>query len=881
MLVKDDVGDNGDPGPSGKKPSDPSFTTQVWIPIPKKPPDLKSSSSAGGSSQDGQISPRGGKEAAAKKNGDSLDGRKGIKIPSSGPVKSSLKDQLQRQSKDSTSDATRPKSNSLGSWAALFKEAISYSSRDNSKPAESIIKTIQEDSSDEVTIEDDLLELARMNWVNCLYVEYLHKDINFKIASTIGQTIKGLRAKYAKICILWKLNRSVLNGLWISSKGNREQKKKECWGQERKHIKRATAAKEQELKVMDTDKSVNSAQFKTDDSEQHMGSRIGAFNSQSNKQRDFNCVDREEDKNGDNPFKWGQSLRDFKDLHSTAGLVDIRFSGNHFTWCNNRKGMRGIHARLDKALVNWNWINLYGFNSVKHLSRIALDHRPILFVVENKRITRTLKKNFVFEHYLLENDEIENVIKETWPHDRTSSMSMEGLSLNLSKLGEKVSNWAKRNISPLEKELKTAKEELETLERLDEMNKCDDQDFNKMKCLSNKIMALNRQVHQWWSKARTKWMEKNDKNMKFFHNLAKFKKCRNAIFGIRVNDTYKEDSADIVMEFANWYKKLWSRETSNDHTHEWTMDFTEAEIWGAVNSLGRGKAPGPDGFNAEFYIRYCSILKDSIFKAFREFANSAVIPSSWGLTNLVFVPKKEGPSIITDYKPIALCNALYKILSKVSWKAVDKITSFMKFPATVKSWMQACLSSAKFKYCINGEKSEEFCSSKGVRQGDPLSPYIFIIMQDLLSRILEKQVELGAIKCFRHKGVKISHLSFADDILTRLPTSSYSSKFGKITPRYCYVCGEGVDDSKHILLECSYAKIMSFSVSRYNVGYYSGGFCPNDFVFLEGTSNNIDHAHEEYIPTHNATHNAGMRSTASGPLLSAPSSLLWVESDFI
>ncbi|WOL15094.1 hypothetical protein Cni_G23875 [Canna indica] len=148
---KGDTGENGNPGSSGKKPPDPGLTAQPprWADFPSRW--------------------KYGIKAVVKKYVGSLDRSKGIKPPSSDPIKFPPKDHLQKQSRDSTSDADRSKMNNLGSRAALFKEAISFSSGDSSKSAESKIKAIQEGSSDEVVIEDYLPEIARMNWVNCLY----------------------------------------------------------------------------------------------------------------------------------------------------------------------------------------------------------------------------------------------------------------------------------------------------------------------------------------------------------------------------------------------------------------------------------------------------------------------------------------------------------------------------------------------------------------------------------------------------------------------------------------------------------------------------------------------------------------------------------------
>ncbi|WOL04633.1 hypothetical protein Cni_G13355 [Canna indica] len=206
-----------------------------------------------------------------------------------------------------------------------------------------------------------------------------------------------------------------------------------------------------------------------------------------------------------------------------------------------------------------------------------------------------------------------------------------------------------------------------------------------MKSLSNKAMALNRQLHiKWWTKARTTWLEENDKITKFFHNRAKYKKSRNYVSQISVNDKPVSDHSLIVKEFAKWYKNLWKKEGSTNACNVWdyaeslnwkrlnrhektnlSKEFSGEEIWNAVNSLGRGKSPGPDGFNVEFYIKYWHIVKSFIEIAFKEFENSSRLPDYWGDTSLVFVAKNSSPARISDYRPIALCNVLYKIISKV------------------------------------------------------------------------------------------------------------------------------------------------------------------------------------------------------------------------
>ncbi|WOL14805.1 hypothetical protein Cni_G23586 [Canna indica] len=377
----------------------------------------------------------------------------------------------------------------------------------------------------------------------------------------------------------------------------------------------------------------------------------------------FNCVDKAEDKKGGNSFKWSNSISAYRDLCIEAGLMDVRFQKSKFTWCNNRVGTERIWAMLDKALVNWEWINTFNRNYVQHLCKIASDHKPIMFVADNPSSGRRIVRDFIFEHYWFEHEGLEQFIKDNLYFSDAQGSKMVNIGQSLKTLEKKLTIWAKTNTGLLEKELDISKVELTKLEKYDEDGISSEQDICKIKCLANKIMALNRQVHiKWWSKAKINWMEENNKNTKFFHNLAKFKRSGNDITYIKMENVLIEHSTEIAKAFAKWYDCLWEADSMNICSPGWNSvktlkwkrlsnskrtslcrDFLPEEIWKAVDSLGRGKSPGPYGYNVEFYIRF--VIGDSFFKAMQEFQASSTIPSSWGEPSLIFIKKKENPGL--------------------------------------------------------------------------------------------------------------------------------------------------------------------------------------------------------------------------------------------
>ncbi|RVX10936.1 putative mitochondrial protein [Vitis vinifera] len=188
------------------------------------------------------------------------------------------------------------------------------------------------------------------------------------------------------------------------------------------------------------------------------------------------------------------------------------------------------------------------------------------------------------------------------------------------------------------------------------------------------------------------------------------------------------------------------------------VPFIEEEVLAALSCLNGDKAPGPNGFSMAFW------------------------QACWD------VGGTEDPK---DFKPVSLVGSLYKLLAKVLAihlkMVVGNLVSVLQhaFVAgrqildvvlianeAIDSRMKANLRDVIFRFSVlvNGSPSGFFQSSKGLRQSDPLSPYLFILPMEALSLILMKAKEEGFINSFQVRGregegVEISHLLFADDTL--------------------------------------------------------------------------------------------------------------------
>lgn len=104
-----------------------------------------------------------------------------------------------------------------------------------------------------------------------------------------------------------------------------------------------------------------------------------------------------------------------------------------------------------------------------------------------------------------------------------------------------------------------------------------------------------------------------------------------------------------------------------------TMDLTFSEFTQAVKSMHPDKASGPDGLNPAFFQHFWGLLGEEVFKCCYQWLDEGIFPAEVNDTTLVLIPKKDNVDDPKDLRPIALCNVLYKILSKVLANRLQKI----------------------------------------------------------------------------------------------------------------------------------------------------------------------------------------------------------------
>jgi hypothetical protein len=275
------------------------------------------------------------------------------------------------------------------------------------------------------------------------------------------------------------------------------------------------------------------------------------------------------------------------------------------------------------------------------------------------------------------------------------------------------------------------------------------------------------------------------------------------------------------------------------------------------------KAPGPDGFNPAFYQHFWDRCSNDIYEAAQDWLARGYFPSSLSETNICLIPKCENPTTMKDMRPISLCNVLYKMISKLLAnrlkcclekciseeqsafiegrsildnaliaievlhalkrrtrgmkgelalkidisKAYDKVDwGFMRgmleklgFSEQWIHWMMLCVSSVNYSVLVNFEKIGPIQPGRGLRQGDPLSPYLFILVTEGLTTLIKKSLasgDLHGVQICRGAPV-VSRLLFANDcFLFCRSTIAETNQLMKILKIYGEATGQEINLTK-------------------------------------------------------------------------------------
>eukprot|EP00253_Pinus_taeda_P030838 PITA_30838 len=310
--------------------------------------------------------------------------------------------------------------------------------------------------------------------------------------------------------------------------------------------------------------------------------------------------------------KLNRDVEAFTDFIETVKMVDIHPKNGLFTWNNRRGGDRLIASRLDRFLISESII-MDGIIVESDILPIGgSDHWPISLIVEVQGTPRN--KPFRFEKFWLDHPNFLEMVKKWWSERlEVRGSKIFNLQKKLKATKEKIKDWNKTVLGNIFQEKAILENKLEQIHKDGAVGNHSVEAMEQEKTLFQQWHKCCFQEETLWKqKSRIQWLKEGELNTNFFH-----------------------------------------REISLEEVEE------------AIRSMPNDKAPGPDGFTINFYKACWSIVKQEVWEVVEDSRHSGTILKSLNSTFLALIPKVEDAKTPDKFRPIALCNVICKIISKV------------------------------------------------------------------------------------------------------------------------------------------------------------------------------------------------------------------------
>ncbi|XP_074293226.1 uncharacterized protein LOC141620191 [Silene latifolia] len=432
-------------------------------------------------------------------------------------------------------------------------------------------------------------------------------------------------------------------------------------------------------------------------------------------------------------------LEDFRQCVQYCELMHIQAQGSFYTWNNKQAPTSRVFSRIDRFLINHEWLTLYPDPYAYFLNEGLFDHNPCICY---RRMERSIRKiHFRYFNMWGQASEFPGIIKNEWER-----------SINGCKMFQVTS---------------------------------------KLKSLKKPLKLLN----------RTK-----------FYDIEKAADLAKLLLDNIQTKLHQNPIDHFLMEAEQSATKNYAVLQKSQ------MSFLRQ----------KAKAPGLDGYSSQFFKDAWPIIGTEVCNAIQYFFIIGNLLKQVNATIVSLIPKVEHPTTVLEFRPIACCNTLYKCIAKllynrlgeilpdivspnqggfvkgrniienvlicqdlvrlynrksassrclikidlrkaydtVEWPFLLSMLQALNFSQAFIDNIMTCVTTTAYSLSLNGSSFGFFQGKRGLRQGDPLSPLLFSLCMEYLSRILNVVSEQEDFRFIPLCGsIRLNHHLFADDLL--------------------------------------------------------------------------------------------------------------------
>ncbi|XP_020673031.1 uncharacterized protein LOC110092712 [Dendrobium catenatum] len=434
------------------------------------------------------------------------------------------------------------------------------------------------------------------------------------------------------------------------------------------------------------------------------------------------------------------------------------------TWCNNKEGASRIWEKLDRCLLNSATLQLLPSTAIRHLARVASNHSPIAFKLDDK-----MKNDFGDKGMVLQR-KINRTLKALffWSKNKCKDLNelMERLKKDIMELQHKEAmgvNWSAHDLLLLRSWPETLAHQKLIPEEITALST----DFS--------LMELQHSVFQQGNNRSPGMDGLTSSFYKYYLDIV-WKDLWNAINSFFTSGCMRKDWKDTLIVLIDKVKNPLL--PSNYCPISLCLTNYKIVATMLVNSL---KTCIPKLITEEQMAfipgrsisEHC-LLAQEIFHMFKVSKNRK------GL--------------------MALKLDMEQAYDSMGWPTLDHVLKWYGFPSIYANLIMECIVDVRFSIIINGKNSKWIIAHSGFRQGCPLSPYLYIMCSQLMSNSIEQRGQNIGIQ-ISPRGPRITHLLYADDVLIFSHVSKEIAKEVKgIVEDFCNWTGQRINVNKsHII----------------------------------------------------------------------------------
>eukprot|EP00253_Pinus_taeda_P025821 PITA_25821 len=446
-------------------------------------------------------------------------------------------------------------------------------------------------------------------------------------------------------------------------------------------------------------------------------------------------------------------------------LVDVETNNGLFTWNNKRGGESQVASKLDRFIISEDLMLLEKEIAASVLPVGGSDHWPIQMVIQG--IGTPQNRPFIFENICLSHPDFISNIGKWWAEDlQIQGTRMFMLHKKLKHIKMRLKEWNKKDFGNIFVEKISVEIKMQILNQA-MILKGFDKDKNDLVEKHHKDWEnlCKKEEIFWKQKSRVQWLKEGKRNTNFFHRSTMVNREHSRIFAIIKEDgqllqTHEEIEVELVQHFREIARES---NTERDHhikdlikhipnlvSREDNFNLnrlvTEVEVREILNKIQNGKAPVPDGFHVDLFKACWNIVKMDILNVVEDSRTNRSILKALNTSFISLIPKcsntRQAHEVVhsltnTRRAGMILQLDIAKSYEKVNWSYIRQVLKAFGFDHNWIRWVMTLVTSSSVSIFVNGSPSEIFLPSRGLTQGDPLSPFLFILMMEGLGRSIK------------------------------------------------------------------------------------------------------------------------------------------------